>query len=443
MDDMPQRTEHLTASEEQRTVAITQRTAMGAAGAAVTLSAIPGRVECCAAGGHEHLLITLSAAADAGASKRLPINVCLAIDRSGSMEGAPLEAARQACMHVVDNLQDTDVLSIVAFADTVDVIMPPRRVVNPALIREHLRRLTTGNTTNLYDGMLSGGNQLKTMQDAGMLSRLIVLTDGDPTAGIRDYASIVQLAGQLKDSGVSITMLGFGPDFNEELLAGIARRATGTYHFISDPAQITAVFAAELEGMKRVAAMQPMLHLRWPANVRLVRVYGQPETVYERSLSLALDDLQAGAAQTRLLEIELRDRPPGRYRLMHVDAEYRNGDATVRLSADATASFSMDPARYSRPVDPVVQREIDLQLAARDLERTVMALRTGQMSAADAAAEMKRTQQFLADVGQAGTAAELTRAMGHLGDPGAQVEKTLLGAALTLESGRRQTDEIR
>ncbi|MFX5085499.1 VWA domain-containing protein, partial [Acinetobacter baumannii] len=75
-------------------------------------------------------------------------------DRSGSMEGAPFEYAKQACTYLVDQLTEQDVLSIVTFSDAVDVVMPPRKIVNKQLVKDHIMRLTVGDTTNLYDALV-------------------------------------------------------------------------------------------------------------------------------------------------------------------------------------------------------------------------------------------------------------------------------------------------
>jgi Ca-activated chloride channel homolog len=88
--------------------------------------------------------------------RRLPLNLCLVIDRSGSMEGEPLEYVKRACSYVVDLLEPADILSIVTFEEQVDVVMPARRIVNKALIKEHIQRIQPGNTTNLYDGIVAG-----------------------------------------------------------------------------------------------------------------------------------------------------------------------------------------------------------------------------------------------------------------------------------------------
>ncbi len=193
-----------------------------------------------------HLLVQVQAPATAY-GRRLPLNLCLCIDRSGSMEGEPLDFVKRACAHVVDLLDPNDILSIVTFAEDIEVVMPARRVVNRQLIKEHIQRIDTGNTTNLYDGLLTAGRQIASVQSPAYLNRLLVLTDGEPTTGIRDFQSIVGQVAELKGRGISVTALGFGPDYNEELMAGIARRSGGNYYFIARPELIPEVFRKELE----------------------------------------------------------------------------------------------------------------------------------------------------------------------------------------------------
>src|SRR5205823_3061422 len=116
------------------------RTAMGAPGG-LTLQVVPGnRYALATEASREHALLQLQSSGMM-AGRRLPLNLCLVIDRSGSMEGEPLDYVKRACGHVVDLLEPTDVLSVVTFEEQVDVVMPARRVVNKQLIKEHIKRI--------------------------------------------------------------------------------------------------------------------------------------------------------------------------------------------------------------------------------------------------------------------------------------------------------------
>ena len=170
----------------------------------------------------EHILFDIRARGGSGA--RLPLNIALVIDRSGSMEGEPLEYAKRACSYVVDLLEPNDILSVITFEEQADVIMPARRVVNKALVKEYINRIYAGNTTNLYDGLMLGCQQVASVKSQNTLNRVLLLTDGEPTAGTKDYSGIIGQVAEQKARGITVTALGFGPDYNEELMTGIARR---------------------------------------------------------------------------------------------------------------------------------------------------------------------------------------------------------------------------
>ncbi len=179
------------------TVGVTQmsgdpmRTVQGVATRALEMECIPGnRYGLAGERSNLHLLMLIKSV-NLALGRRMPLNVCLVIDRSGSMEGEPLDYVKRACGYVVDLMEPTDVLSIVTFEEQVDVVMPARRVVNKTLIKEHIQRIQPGNTTNLYDGLVTGCAQVASVHAEGMVNRVLLLTDGEPTSGIRDFASIV------------------------------------------------------------------------------------------------------------------------------------------------------------------------------------------------------------------------------------------------------------
>src|SRR5207245_1843296 len=193
---------------------------------------------------------------------------------------------------------------LVTFEEQVDVVMPARRVVNKQLIKEHVQRIQPGNTTNLYDGIVAGASQVASVRSEAYVNRLIVLTDGEPTAGIKDFQSIVGAVQEQKSRGISVTALGFGPEYNEELLAGIAKRSGGNYYYISRPELIPEVFRKELDALLTITAKNLRLRLllsRW-VNVR--QVYGQQPSFGNRTAEVMLPDLERGAAISTLVETE-------------------------------------------------------------------------------------------------------------------------------------------
>ena len=431
------------ASPADRTVALggadPMRTAMGAPLRALELEAVCGnRYANASTTSREHLLLLLRSSG-AALGRRMPLNLCLVIDRSGSMEGEPLEYVKRACAYVVDLLEPTDVLSIVTFEEQVDVVMPARRVVNRALIKEHIQRIQPGNTTNLYDGIAAGGAQVLSVPMPGVLQRVLLLTDGEPTAGIKDFGSIVQQVADLKQRGVSVTALGFGSEYNEELMAGIARRSGGNYYYIQQPSLIPEVFRREMETLMTTTARNVRVRLHLPRGVRVRYVYGVASPQFgARSAEYSLADIERGSTVSNLVEMEFDRHVPGVYRVARAEVAYDDvvTNRQETLSADGVIEFTPDPALVSGGVNGVVQRELEVHLASRNLEKTMMGMRTQQISAMGAVQELQRTQAILQQAGRTLQARELDQAIQAV-QQGGQAEKTLIGTIYTLEQGKQ------
>lgn len=417
------------------------RTAMGAPMRALELEAALGnRYGYASETTREHLLLMLKSSG-AMMGRRMPLNLCLVIDRSGSMEGEPLEYVKRACGYVVDLLEPSDILSIVTFEEQVDVVMPARRVVNKALIKEHIHRIQPGNTTNLYDGMITGCMQIASVNAPGYLNRVLLLTDGEPTAGIKDFASIVGQVAEQKNRGISITALGFGSEYNEELMAGIARRSGGNYYYIAQPALIPEVFRRELETLMTITAKNVRIRLNLPRGVQCRYVYGVPTPRFsERSVEYQVADIERGSIVTSLSELELGRHVPGTYRVVRAEVLYDDAVSgrAEALGADAVIEFVTDRAQVERGRNPVVQRELEVHLASRNLEKTIMGMRTQQLTAMGAMQELQRTRTILMQSGRMEQAQEVGQAMEAL-QRGGEVEKTLIGTIYHLDQGKKRT----
>lgn len=390
----------------------------------------------------EHILTQVVASGQPSlGGQRLPVNVSLVIDRSGSMEGDPLEYVKRACAHVVDQLSPNDVLSIVTFADEVEVLMPARHVSDPQLIKQHIGRITTGNTTNLFDGLYAGGAQAGSVPMDGYVTRVLLLSDGEPTAGLRDFQSIVNQVADMKARGVTVTALGFGPEYNEELMAGIARRAGGNYYHIARPEQIPEVFKTELETVLGVTAKNARLTLHLPRGCSVRQVYGSPPTFGARTAEITLGDIERGATITKLWEVDWEPHRAGTYRVAKATLAYDDAASgqTKTLSADAVVEFVSDRARTLQGTDPVVAQELSVVLAGRDLQQTMMGMRTQQLSAAQVTQALERTQALLTQQGRVEAASELAEAAQALrrGDDSLG-EKTLIGTIYHLDQGKRK-----
>lgn len=413
------------------------RTQMAGSMQALTVECVPeNKYSQSTADTRQNVLVKMTGTGTAMGA-RMPLNLCLILDRSGSMEGPPMEYMKRACSYVVDLLEPNDILSIVAFTDQAELIMPARRVVNKQLIKQHIDMLQVGNTTDLYGGIQLGAGQVASVASSGHVNRALLFTDGEPTAGIKDFSSIVGQVAEQKSRGVTLTALGFGSDYNEELLAAIAKRSGGNYYYITRPELIPEIFRKELETLMNVVARNVKLRVNTSRWVQVRQIYNKLPTFGHRSAEVTLADIERGQTQTAIIEMELGNRPGGKYRVAKVEVIYDDSvtAAAESVSGDVIVDFNTDENLIATGVNEQVLREIEVAEASRNLEKTVMGMRTQQVSPADAVRELEKTRMMLIDQGKTLQAQDIQNAIDQI-KQGGGAEKTLMGTILDLDRGK-------
>lgn len=203
---------------------------------------------------------------------RLPLNLSVVIDRSGSMAGQSLRYAIQAAQNLVERLTPDDVLSVVIYDDTPETIIQPQQVRDKAAIRQRLSRVRAGGCTNLSGGWLMGCEHVKPHQATERLNRVLLLTDGLANVGITDSQVLINTARQQAEQGIITTTLGFGTNFNEDLLIGMANAAGGNFYFIQSPDDASDVFRIELESLTSVVAQNLIVTLQPEGSVQIAGI---------------------------------------------------------------------------------------------------------------------------------------------------------------------------
>lgn len=193
--------------------------------------------------------------------RRAPINVSLVLDRSGSMHGAPLAAAREAASRFVSFLSPEDRLSIVVFDTRVETIFGPAPAVDPLGALDVISRIREGGSTNLSGGWLAGARHVREHLVEGT-NRVVLLTDGQANAGIVDPVKLAGLAADALGGRISSTCIGFGPHFNEDLLAAMSRAGGGNWWYVEQDDQMAAIFDQEIQGLVALAAQNVAVQVR-------------------------------------------------------------------------------------------------------------------------------------------------------------------------------------
>ncbi|MBN2555935.1 MAG: VWA domain-containing protein [Anaerolineales bacterium] len=182
---------------------------------------------------------------------RPSINLCIVIDRSTSMRGQRMDQVRSAVLTILEDIQENDTASVVAFSDRAEVIVSPDQSSDLATARARLSLLQAGGGTEIGQGLQAGISELERRISPDCVNHLILITDGR-TYG--DEELCLELASYAHDHAISINSIGIGSDWNDRLLDEIAGRTGGNVVFMTIPTAVTDLLHGIFDALSRVVA---------------------------------------------------------------------------------------------------------------------------------------------------------------------------------------------
>ena len=252
-----------------------------------------------------HLLVRLVAHGE-DAKFRPPLNLALVIDRSSSMRGPRMAHAIAAAKQVVGQLEETDRLSVITFDARARVVFGPAAMDNSARtsLLQALDRLDTGVGTNIAAGIKKGAEAIRSGYVRKSITRLILLTDGQPSVGTTSIERLGQLAATESTHGVTTTTMGLGENFDDELLTEIARRGGGGFHYLSEASDIPGAFGRELAGIFAIAATRTKLKIVPDDSVSSVEVLHRLESrTQDDGMEIEIGELASGVPRQVLFRL--------------------------------------------------------------------------------------------------------------------------------------------
>ena len=186
--------------------------------------------------------------------QRAPLHLALVIDRSGSMSGQPLDEAKRCAEFVMDGLQPTDRLSVVAYDNEVRTLVPTTPLHDKESVRRAIRAIDSGGSTDLHGGWFRGAETLAPHATDGTTSRVILLSDGCANHGLVAPDQIYAQCADFARAGVSTSTYGLGDGFNEELMIGMARHGQGSSYYGRTAEDLMDPFREEFELLNALCA---------------------------------------------------------------------------------------------------------------------------------------------------------------------------------------------
>ncbi len=294
--------------------------------------------------------------AELPAAERPPVNLSLIIDKSGSMRGDRIEHARQGAIEAVRRLGSQDIFSVVVFDSRVETLIPAQRLTNLGLVEEQITGIQAGGTTNIHGGMQAGLAELKKNLDKKYLNRAVLLSDGLANVGPTRPEAFDQLGREFSRSGVIVSTVGLGRDYNEQLLTSLAQASEGNNYFVDNPKTLPKIFEEEIGALVSTVATGVTITIELPAQVSLGKVLGRTYRQTGNRIEIDFHDLGGGASKYSVLELTIPQGDEGqvldalvaraRYRCV---ADNRDGETSAgtqvrytRRAAEAEAAVNLE-----------------------------------------------------------------------------------------------------
>ncbi|MFV2005576.1 MAG: VWA domain-containing protein [Gammaproteobacteria bacterium] len=312
---------------------------------------------------------------------RPPLNLAVVIDKSGSMnEDGKITYTKEATEFLINHLTTQDYLSIIAYSSQVLIVVPSELVSSKALLKHHLTEIDADGMTNLSGGLFAGHTQVKKHLNANGINRILLLSDGNANRGITDTEDLMPYIKQYSEEGISISALGVGIDYNEELMMALAENSNGNYYYIENPEDIPAIFSRELTRLINVAAKNIKVSIELEDGIKLTDSFGQAYTRPSNNrYEFRLGDLNYDERGILLLELNLPEGIQGTSDVATIEVTYdaMKGEGEIRQKNNLTVTYTHDADLFEESRNTEVDKYAVLTRSTEELERVLESLDRG------------------------------------------------------------------
>ncbi len=292
------------------------------------------------------------------------VHLTFLVDTSGSMQGDDrLGLAQRSILTAAERLGPRDTIAIVTYAGSAEVVLESTPANDRRAIATAVARLASGGGTAMGEGMVLAYRQAVRHVGPGVVSRVVVMSDGDANIGHSGPDEILDEIRAWTEEGVTVSTVGFGMgNYRDRMMEQIADRGNGNYQYIDSELEMRRVFSTGLDAMLQVVAKDVKVQVEFdPEVVRSWRLVGYRNRVLEnhefRDDRVDAGELGSGHQVTAFYEVELVDSRPaallgslrfrhkreGSWRAEEVEFPIRRGQLASRIG-DTSRDFRFQAA---------------------------------------------------------------------------------------------------
>ncbi len=348
-------------------------------------------------------------------------NIAFVLDRSGSMAGPSIQALRQAMVATLNSLSDRDIVSVILFGSEVETLIEAQHRDQLGDLDALFAQIEPAGGAALYDALNQGAAQLRRYAGPTTINQLVLLTDGPPTKGPRELDDFSKLAEVFSREGFTLSTIGLGQDFSEDMLATLARIGNGRFRYADQPEKIAEALQAEIAPLRTLVARDAVLTVEFKSDCEDVASYGWKQAVIEHeTVAYHLPYLFANQELSLLASATLRAQRYS-YRLATVHLRWNDlaNGKPQEISKAVSINFDAEETAVRKSANPEVirtsastlisegmQRAIE-QIDKGDFRRALRALRSARSDAQSlnddlndpqVTAKIKQLETYLAEV---------------------------------------------
>ena len=341
------------------------------------------------AGVAEHVVIKVGLSADnpVAQKNRIPLNLAIVLDKSGSMSSQnKIENARSAAIDIIERLQPTDIVALIVYDTAARVIMPAQPLTEKEVFVEAIRRIQADGSTALYDGINLGAREILKNASSEYLNRIILLSDGLANVGPQSTPEISGLGESLASENISTTTVGVGTDYNEDLMGALASAGGGNVYFAQDSDRIPEIFANEVGEALTMAARDVRIKLECAAGVTPVGIIGKKGQIKDRTFDLTISNLYGIKEKSALFEVQVPSNTHGRtMEIAQVTIQYFDPftQDTVTERRSLSLRYDNNPTVIEKSVNKNIAKDIALTRNSEAKQRAVQLADQGRYQEAD------------------------------------------------------------
>ncbi|MDH4203096.1 MAG: VWA domain-containing protein [Phycisphaerae bacterium] len=317
--------------------------------------------------------------------ERAPVNVAIVIDKSGSMNsGGKIQAAKEAAILALHRLKSNDIVSVVLYDSNVEVLVPATKMTDRHRIIQKIRGIGAGGSTALYAGVQTGAEEVRKFLSSKRVNRIVLLSDGLANVGPDSPHALGKLGADLIDESISVTTIGLGHGYNEDLMSQLAFKSDGGHYFCEEPDELAGIFDQEFGRSLSVVAQKVIIEITCPKGIKPVRLLGREGTIKGQKVMLDMNHIYSEHEKYALLEVQTNTYEKDALNIADVSIRYvdMKNNAEEKQSARIAATTTRSREVYDTRQNKGVYADVVEQIAIENNERALALRDQGQIDEA-------------------------------------------------------------